>query len=78
MTVVDGVSLFFEQIETMVKDAGKDYLPETPKGLRYLGIDEVAVVNGQGRYDGVLVNLETHQPITRLPSRTQEALRQSL
>jgi len=32
------------------------------------------VVKGQGRYYGVLVNLETRQPITLLPSRTQEAL----
>jgi transposase len=65
-----------EQIETMLKDAGEDYLPKTPKGLKYLGIDEIAVVKGQGQYDGVLVNLETHQPITLLPSRTQAALRE--
>jgi transposase len=65
-----------EQIETMVQDAGEAYLVETPAGLKYLGIDEIAVVKGQGKYYGVLVNLETHQPITLLPSRTQEALRQ--
>jgi len=65
-----------EQIETMLKDAGKAYLLETPEGLKYLGIDEIAVVKGQGKYYGVLVNLETHQPITLLPSRTQAALRQ--
>jgi transposase len=51
-------------------------LPKTPKALKYLGIDEIAVVKGQGQYYGVLVNLETHQPITLVPSRTQEALRQ--
>jgi transposase len=65
-----------EQIETMLKDAGEEYLPKTPKGLKYLGIDEIAVVKGQGQYYGVLVNLETHQPITLLPLRTQEALRE--
>jgi len=65
-----------EQIETMLEDAGEDYLPKTPKGLKYLGIDEIAVVKGQGQYYGVLVNLETHQPMTLLPSRTQEALRE--
>ena len=65
-----------EQIETMLEDAGEDYLPKTPEALKYLGIDEIAVVKGQGRYYGVLVNLETYQPITLLPSRTQEALRQ--
>lgn len=65
-----------EQIETMLQDAGEDYLPKTPEALKYLGIDEIAVVKGQGRYYGVLVNLETHQPITLLPSRTQEALGQ--
>ncbi len=67
-----------EQIETMIKDAGKAYLPESPEPIRYLGIDEIAVVKGQGNYYGVLVNLETHQPITLLPSRTQEGLRQVL
>jgi transposase len=65
-----------EQIETMLEDAGEDYLPKTPKALKYLGIDEIAVVKGQGQYYGVLVNLETHQPITLLPARTQAALRQ--
>jgi transposase len=67
-----------EQIETMLKDAGEAYLLETPEGLKYLGIDEIAVVKGQGKYYGVLVNLEAHQPITLSPSRTQEALRQVL
>ena len=65
-----------EQIETMLRDAGEVYLPEIPESLKYLGIDEIAVVKGQGKYYGVLVNLETHQPITLLPSRTQAALRQ--
>jgi len=65
-----------EQIETMLEDAGEDYLPKPPEALKYLGIDEIAVVKGQGQYYGVLVNLETHQPITLVPSRTQEAFRQ--
>jgi transposase len=65
-----------EQIETMVEDAGEAHLSEVPKSLKYLGIDEIAVVKGQGQYYGVLVNLETRQPITLSPSRTQEALRQ--
>ena len=65
-----------EQIETMMKDAGEAHLAEVPTALKYLGIDEIAVVKGQGQYYGVLANLETHQPITLSPSRTQEALRQ--
>jgi transposase len=63
-----------EQIETMIEDAGESYLPQVPKSLKYLGIDEITVVKGQGNYYGVLVDLETHQPITLLPARTQEAL----
>lgn len=65
-----------EQIETMIEDAGESYLPQVPKSLKYLGIDEITVVKGQGNYYGVLVDLETHQPITLLPARTQEALRE--
>lgn len=65
-----------EQIETMLKDAGAAYLRETPESLKYLGMDEIAGVKGGGGYYGVLVNLETHQPITLLPCRTQAALRE--
>lgn len=65
-----------EQIETMIEDAGESYLPQVPTSLKYLGIDEITVVKGQGNYYGVLVDLETHQPITLLPARTQEALRE--
>jgi transposase len=67
-----------EQIETMVEDAGEEHLSEVPQSLKYLGIDEIAVVKGEGQYYGVLVNLETCQPITLSPSRTQETLRQVL
>ena len=65
-----------EQIETMIEDAGESYLPQVPKSLKYLGIDEITVIKGQGNYYGVLVDLETHQPLTLLPERTQEALRE--
>ena len=65
-----------EQIETMIEDAGESYLPEVPKSLKYLGIDEITLIKGQGNYCGVLVDLETHQPITLLPARTQEVLRE--
>jgi transposase len=75
-SVATRTGLSDEQIETMVEDAGEVHLSEVPESLRYLGIDEIAVVKGQGQYYGVLVNLETHRPITLSPLRTQEELRQ--
>jgi transposase len=77
-SVATRTGLSDEQIETMMEDAGESYLPQGPKSLKYLGIDEITVVKGKGNYYGVLVDLETHQPITLLPARTQEALREVL
>lgn len=52
-SVANQTGLSDEQIETMMKDAGDAYLPKAPEPFRYLGIDEIAVVKGQGKYYGV-------------------------
>ena len=76
-TILKGLVLNFDSFNVFDEGMGSSARAIlTPRLPKYLGIDEIAVVKGQGKYYGVLVNLETHQPITLLPSRTQAALRQ--
>jgi transposase len=46
--------------------------------VRRLGIDEIALVKGQGNYLAVLVDLDTHKPIEIVNSRRIEELREVL
>ena len=74
-TILKGLVLNFDSFNVFDEGMGSSARAIlTPRLPKYLGIDEIAVVKGQGKYYGVLVNLETHQPITLLPSRTQAAL----
>lgn len=46
--------------------------------VKRLGIDEIALVKGQGNYLGVLVDLDTHKPIEIVKSRRQSEMRSVL
>jgi transposase len=59
----------------MLGDVAEEKLEEKPKDLKKLGLDEIALVKGQGNYCAVLVDLERHKLIGLLPSRKQEDLR---
>lgn len=61
-------------VARMIKDVAEEKLEEKPKNLRKLGLDEIALVKGQGNYCAVLVDLEEHKLIGMLPSRKQEDL----
>jgi transposase len=67
-----------EEIERMLKDAGEELLESKPTELRKLGIDEIALVKGQGKYCAVLVDLEKSKLLTILPSRKQEDIKKVL
>ena len=47
-----------QEIETMLQDKYEELREDRPRGLRKLGIDEIAVVKGQKNYYTVLVDLE--------------------
>lgn len=47
-----------EEIETMLKDAFHQLNHQKPIGLKRLGIDEIALIKGQGKYCAVLVDLD--------------------
>ena len=59
-----------EEIEKMLEDASLQ-LSSKPSALKKLGIDEIALIKGQGNYCAVLIDLETSKLITILPGRTQ-------
>jgi transposase len=67
-----------EEIETMLKDAFSEFVNEKPSGLKRLGIDEIALVKGQGNYCAVLVDLDQGKLIAILSERTKEKIAEAL
>lgn len=59
-----------EEIERMLSDASQE-LSSKPSGLKKLGIDEIALIKGQGKYCAVLIDLSTSKLITMIAGRTQ-------
>jgi len=60
-----------EEIERMLSDAAKE-LSSKPSNLKKLGIDEIALIKGQGDYCAVLIDLSTSKLITIVFVRKQE------
>jgi len=67
-----------QEIETMLKDFGEELITAKPKDLKKLGIDEIAMIKGQGNYYAVLVNIDTGKIIGLVENRTEEALTEYL
>jgi transposase len=67
-----------QEIETMLKDLGEDLITAKPKDLKKLGIDEIAMIKGQGNYYAVLVNIDTGKIIGLVEKRTEEAVTEYL
>ena len=67
-----------EEIERMLKDAAAKILKSKPVGLKRLGIDEIALIKGQGNYCAVLVDLEQSKLLMILESRTKEEIKKVL
>ena len=59
-----------EEIERMLSDASQELLSK-PSNFKKLGIDEIALIKGQGNYCAVLIDLETSKLITIVWGRTQ-------
>ena len=67
-----------EEIERMLKDASEDLLGLKPVGLKRLGIDEISLIKGQGKYCAVLVDLERSKLLIILEGRTKEEIKKVL
>lgn len=61
-----------QEIETMLKDLGQELQKEKPSQLKRLGMDEIAVIKGQGSYYVVLVDLDRGVVIGIIEKRTEE------
>jgi transposase len=67
-----------EEIERMLKDAAVNLLKTKPVELKRLGIDEIALVKGQGNYCAVLVDIDRGKLLMMLESRTKEEIKKVL
>jgi transposase len=67
-----------QEIETMLKDLGEELITAKPQDLKKLGIDEIAMIKGQGNYYAVLVDIDTGKIIGLVEKRTEEALTEYL
>ncbi|MEH1769506.1 ISL3 family transposase [Nostoc sp.] len=67
-----------EEVESMLKKQVSQILNINLSQVRKLGIDEIALVKGQGSYLAVLVDLDTHKPIELVQSRRIEDIREVL
>lgn len=61
-----------EQVESMLKKQISQILNIELSQVKRLGIDEIALVKGQGNYLAVLVDLDSHKPIEIVQSRRIE------
>ncbi len=67
-----------EEVESMLKKQVSQILNINLSQMKKLGIDEIALVKGQGSYLAVLVDLDTHKPIEIVKSRRIEDIREVL
>ncbi|AUB35023.1 Transposase (plasmid) [Nostoc flagelliforme CCNUN1] len=65
-----------EEVESMLKKQASQILNINLSQVKKLGIDEIALVKGQGNYLAVLVDLDTHKPIEIVQSRRIEDIRE--
>lgn len=64
-----------EQVWSMVRFMANSINPINLENLKRLGIDEISLVKGQGKFIVVLVDLEEHKLIRLVSSRTQLEIR---
>ena len=65
-----------EEVESMLKAQVSQILNINLSQVKRLGIDEIALVKGQGNYLAVLVDLDTRKPIELVKSRRIEEIRE--
>lgn len=77
-SVAERNDLSDEEVESMLKGQISQILNINLSQVKRLGIDEIALVKGQGNYLAVLVDLDTHKPIEIVKSRRMEEIREVL
>jgi transposase len=74
-SVAERNDLSDEEVESMLEGQADQLLQIDLSQLSRLGIDEIALVKGQGNYLAVLVDLDTHKPIELVKSRRKAEVR---
>lgn len=64
-----------EQVETMLMSVALNIIPINLDNLQRLGIDEISLVKGQGKFIVVLVDLDTHKLLGLVSKRTQSEIK---
>ena len=64
-----------EEIATMLSDEISNILETDLSQVKRIGIDEISLVKGKGKYVGVTVDLDTNRPIKLVESRNQSEMR---
>lgn len=77
-SVTERNDLSDEEVKSMLKKQVAQILNINLSQIKKLGIDEIALVKGQGNYLAVLVDLDTHKPIEIVQSRRIEDIREVL
>jgi transposase len=67
-----------KEIERMLKDASEDLSKVKPIGLKRLGIDEIALIKGQGKYCAVLIDIDRSKLLMVVEGRTKEEIKKVL
>lgn len=60
-----------EEVWSMLMEIAEEIMPIKVDNLKRIGIDEISLVKGQGKFIVVLVDLDTHKLVALVSSRTQ-------
>ena len=77
-SVAERNDLSDEEVESMLRGQVSKISNIDLSQVKRLGIDEIALVKGQGNYLAVFVDLDTHKPIEIVKSRRVEEIREVL
>ncbi|MGF1674320.1 MAG: transposase family protein [Rivularia sp. (in: cyanobacteria)] len=69
--VAENNGLTDEEVNSMLEDVAKNLLPINLNNLRRLGIDEISLVKGQGKFIVVLVDIDSGKLIGLVKERKQ-------
>ncbi|HAG84315.1 MAG TPA: hypothetical protein DCL61_24960 [Cyanobacteria bacterium UBA12227] len=67
-----------EEVWSMVMAIAEEIMPIPVEKLRRLGIDEISLVKGQGKFIVVWVDLETHKLVGLVPERKQPEIEKAM
>jgi transposase len=77
-TVAKKYHLTDDEVWSMVKEIGDKVIPKKQNKLKRIGIDEISLVKGQGKFIVVIVDLERHKLIELVARRKQKYIKAAM